>query len=92
MASIFSQLVREGRIAAVESIKLDAPKTKLFASRLKAMNLPETVLLIADEVDENLFLASRNLGGALVVEPRMQILFRWCIIKKCWLLKALSKC
>ena len=70
MASIFSQLVREGRIAAVESIKLDAPKTKLFASRLKAMNLPETVLLIADEVDENLFLASRNLGGALVVEPR----------------------
>lgn len=70
MASIFSQLVREGRIAAVESIKLDAPKTKLFVSRLKAMNLPETVLLIADEVDENLFLASRNLGGALVVEPR----------------------
>ena len=70
MASIFSQLVREGRIAAIESIKLDAPKTKLFVSRLKAMNLPETVLVIADEVDENLFLASRNLGGALVVEPR----------------------
>ena len=70
MASIFSQLVREGRIAAVESIKLDAPKTKLFASRLKAMNLPETVLLIADEVDENLFLASRNFGGVLVVESR----------------------
>lgn len=33
MASIFSQLAREGRIAAVESIKLDAPKTKLFADR-----------------------------------------------------------
>ena len=69
MASIFSQLAREGRIAVVESMKVDSPKTKAFAAQLKAMNL-QSVMVIADEVDENLYLASRNLPNVLVVEPR----------------------
>jgi large subunit ribosomal protein L4 len=69
MASIFSKLVREGRLAAVDSITVEAPKTKLLAQRLKAMKL-DSVLVIADQVDENLFLASRNLASVLVVEPR----------------------
>jgi len=69
MASILSQLVRQGRLAAVDSIKVEAPKTKLLAQRLKAMKL-DSVLVIADQVDENLFLASRNLASVLVVEPR----------------------
>jgi large subunit ribosomal protein L4 len=69
MASIFSQLVREGRLAVVDSIKVEAPKTKLLADKLKAMNL-KSVLVIADEIDENLYLASRNLPHVLVVEPR----------------------
>ena len=69
MASIFSQLAREGRLAVVDSIKVDSPKTKPLAARFKAMNL-ESVLVIADEVDENLYLASRNLVNVLVVEPR----------------------
>ena len=69
MASIFSQLAREGRLAVVDSIKVDSPKTKQLAQRFKAMNL-DSVLVIADEVDENLYLASRNLANVLVVEPR----------------------
>ncbi|TAK74225.1 MAG: 50S ribosomal protein L4 [Aquabacterium sp.] len=69
MVSIFSQLAREGRLAVVDSIKVDSPKTKALAAKLKAMNL-DHVLVIADEVDENLFLASRNLANVLVVEPR----------------------
>ncbi|MBX3585820.1 MAG: 50S ribosomal protein L4 [Ramlibacter sp.] len=69
MASIFSQLAREGRLAVVDSLKVDSPKTKVLAARFKAMNL-ESVLVIADEVDENLYLASRNLVNVLVVEPR----------------------
>lgn len=69
MASIFSQLVREGRLSVVDSIKLDSPKTKPLAEKFKAMNL-KSVLLIAEEVDENLYLASRNLPNVLVVEPR----------------------
>jgi len=69
MASILSQLAREGRLAVVESLSVDSPKTKLLAARLKAMNL-DSVLVIADQVDENLYLASRNLVNVLVVEPR----------------------
>jgi large subunit ribosomal protein L4 len=69
MASIFSQLAREGRLAVVDSISVEAPKTKLLAAKFKAMGL-DSVLVIADEVDENLFLASRNLANVMVVEPR----------------------
>jgi large subunit ribosomal protein L4 len=69
MASIFSQLAREGRIAVVDSLKIEAPKTKLLAAKFKAMNL-QSVLVIADEVDDNLYLASRNLPNVLVLEPR----------------------
>jgi large subunit ribosomal protein L4 len=74
MASIFSQLARDGRIAVVDSMKVDSPKTKALAARFKAMGLGSdnatSVLVIADEVDENLFLASRNLANVMVVEPR----------------------
>lgn len=69
MAAILSQLVREGRLAVVESLKVETPKTKALAAKFKAMNL-DSVLVIADEVDENLYLASRNLVNVLVVEPR----------------------
>ena len=69
MASILSQLAREGRLAVVDSMKVDSPKTKPLAAKFKAMNL-ESVLVIADEIDENLYLASRNLVNILVVEPR----------------------
>jgi large subunit ribosomal protein L4 len=60
MASIFSQLAREGRLAVVDSLTVDSPKTKVLADKFKAMNL-KSVLVIADEVDENLYLAARNL-------------------------------
>jgi large subunit ribosomal protein L4 len=69
MAAIFSQLAREGRLAVVDAISVDSPKTKQLAAKFKAMGL-DSVLVIADEVDENLFLASRNLANVLVIEPR----------------------
>ena len=69
MASILSQLVREGRLAVVDSIAVDSPKTKQLADKFKAMNL-QSVLVIADQVDENLYLASRNLKDVFIVEPR----------------------
>ena len=69
MASILSQLAREGRLAVVESLKVDSPKTKALADKFKSMNL-DSVMVIADEVDENLYLASRNLKNVFVVEPR----------------------
>ena len=69
MAAIFSQLAREGRLAVVDSISVDSPKTKQLAAKFKAMGL-DSVLVIADQVDENLLLASRNLANVLVIEPR----------------------
>ena len=69
MASIFSQLAREGRLSVVDSLTVDSPKTKVLVDKFKAMNL-SSVLVIADVVDENLYLASRNLVNILVVEPR----------------------
>jgi len=69
MASILSQLARDGRIAVVENFSIEAPKTKMLAAKFKAMGL-QSVLVIADQVDDNLALASRNLPNVLVVEPR----------------------
>jgi large subunit ribosomal protein L4 len=69
MAAILSQLARDGRLAVVDSISIEAPKTKLLAAKFKAMGL-ESVLVIADVVDDNLALASRNLANVLVIEPR----------------------
>jgi large subunit ribosomal protein L4 len=69
MAAILSQLAREGRLAVVDSIAIEAPKTKLLAAKFKAMGL-DSVMVIADTVDDNLLLASRNLANVLVVEPR----------------------
>ena len=69
MSVILSQLVRDGRLSVVDSLTIDTPKTKALASKFKAMNL-DSVLVITENVDENLCLASRNLGHVLVVEPR----------------------
>jgi len=69
MRSIFSQLAREGRLNIVENFAVEAPKTKLLAEKVKAMGL-ESVLIIADKVDENLYLASRNLHKVGVVEAQ----------------------
>jgi large subunit ribosomal protein L4 len=69
MASILSQLARDGRVAVVESLSVEAPKTRLLAQKFKAMGL-DSVLVISDQIDDNLALASRNLANVLVVEPR----------------------
>src|SRR5512147_164203 len=60
MASILSQLAREDRIRVVDDFKVDAPKTRLLAQKVKALGL-EGVLVITDEIDQNLALSSRNL-------------------------------
>ena len=69
MTSILSQLARDGRIAVVESMAVESPKTKALAQRLKTMGM-DSVLIITDEIDENLYLASRNLKNVMVIEPR----------------------
>ena len=69
MCSIFSQLAREGRLLVVEEINLEAPKTKILADKIKNMGL-DSVLLVTENFNENLYLASRNLPKVAVVEPK----------------------
>ena len=69
VCSILSQLAREGRLNVIEDFTLDAPKTKLLAQKLKSMG-KESVLLITDDFNENLYLAARNLANVMVVLPR----------------------
>lgn len=70
MAAILSRLASEGRLTVVDSLAVDAPKTKLFAQKIKGLGLGERLLVITDELDENLYLASRNLPTVLVLEAK----------------------
>src|SRR6185503_11397940 len=69
IASILSQLAREDRIRVVDQFKVDAPKTKLLAQKVKAMGL-QGVLVITDALDDNLKLSSRNLANVEVMDVR----------------------
>ena len=78
MATILSQLVREDRLAVVDAFAVEAPKTKLFAQKVKNMGLDQ-VLVITDNLDENLWLSSRNLRDVYVVEPHQAD--PWSLVK-----------
>lgn len=67
LATILSQLAREDRLSVVESFKIEAPKTRLVASKLKELGL-RSVLVVTDALDEHLALASRNLPNVLFLE------------------------
>lgn len=61
MQSILSELVRQDRLVVVEEFGVDAPKTRELVGKLKDLKL-ENVLIIGDEVNDNLYLAARNLS------------------------------
>ena len=60
MRSILSELARTERLLVVESFDVEQPKTKLLVEQLKGFGV-DNVLIVANEVDQNLYLASRNL-------------------------------
>jgi large subunit ribosomal protein L4 len=66
VCSILSQLVREGRLAVVDSFTVETPKTNALAQKVKTMGF-EDVLIVTDNVDDNLRLSSRNLPHVNVV-------------------------
>lgn len=68
ISSILSELARQGRLSVVEGFTMDTPKTKALAQKIKGMGLDKNVLIITDELDENLYLSSRNLPNVLVLE------------------------
>jgi len=67
LAAILSQLVREGRLTVIEELKLDVPKTRLLAQKIKGLGF-EKVMIITDKLDENLMLSSRNLPIVFITD------------------------
>jgi len=70
IASILSQLHREGRLAVIAALAVESPKTRAFAQKIKALGMPGTLLVVTDKLDENVLLSSRNLPDVLVLETR----------------------
>lgn len=84
LRSVFSELVRQDRLIVVESLALEAPKTRLLAGKLREMEL-SNVLLLSEAFDETLFLAARNLPNvgvcdATSIDPVVLIRFEKVLI------------
>jgi large subunit ribosomal protein L4 len=84
LRSVLSELVRQERLVVVESIELEAPKTKLLAGKLKELEL-DNVLILNEAFDETLFLAARNLPNvgicdAANIDPVVLIRFEKVLI------------
>jgi len=69
MQAILSELARQGRLSVIDDIKVDGPKTKALAQKLKGMGF-EKVMVVTDSMDENLYLSARNLANVLIVEAQ----------------------
>ena len=67
--SIFSELVRQNRLVAIEKPVLKKPKTKEIANFLNEFSLSK-VLIITDELDMNLYLSARNIPNVDVISVR----------------------
>jgi large subunit ribosomal protein L4 len=67
MRCILSELIRQERLIAVSEFSLDSHKTKDLVSKLKEFDL-DNVLIVAEEVEKNLYLAARNLHKVDVLD------------------------
>ena len=84
LRSVLSELIRQDRLVVVESLELEAPKTKLLATKLKELAL-DNVLVLNEAFDEKLFLAARNLPNvgicdAAAIDPVVLIRFEKVLI------------
>ena len=84
LRSVLSELVRQDRLVVVESMQLEAPKTKLLAGKLKELEL-DNVLILNEAFDETLFLAARNLPNvgicdAASIDPVVLIRFEKVLV------------
>jgi large subunit ribosomal protein L4 len=66
LRSMLSELVRQDRLVVTQGIDLEAPKTRLLATKLKSLAL-ENVLIVVEAIDEKLFLSARNLPHVAVL-------------------------
>lgn len=66
--SALSYKAKDGSIKIIEEVQLNTPKTKEFNEILKSLNATEKkTLMVVSELNNTLYLSSRNLKGAKVV-------------------------
>lgn len=61
LRSILSELVRQDRLMIVDAFSVEAPKTQMLIQKLADMKLEGRILIVSNEIEENLYLAARNL-------------------------------
>ncbi len=61
IATILSELNRQGRITVVESFEVDAPKTSGLVAKLAGLNVGQRPLIVTEDATDNLYLSARNL-------------------------------
>lgn len=66
--SILSELIRQERLLIVDAFTVDAPKTKQLLSKLEELKLNGNILVVTDSVDENLYLAARNIPNVALMD------------------------
>jgi large subunit ribosomal protein L4 len=71
--SIYSELIRQDRLKIVDSFTVDAPKTKNLIEKLTAMKSTTNVVIIAHDIDENLYLAARNLPHLYLIDAAIAV-------------------
>ena len=79
MQCILAELIRQDRLILVEELTISAPKTKELIAKLNDLGAPRA-LIVTKEVDENLYLAARNIPhvnvlGTNEVDPVSLIAF-----------------
>ena len=84
LRSVLSELVRQDRLVVVKELDLEAPKTKLLATKLKELDL-DSVLILNEAFDEKVFLAARNLPDvgicdAASIDPVVLIRFEKVLV------------
>jgi large subunit ribosomal protein L4 len=84
LRSVFSELIRQDRLVITDSIGIKAPKTKELAGMLKKLGL-DSVLIINEAFDENVFLSARNLPhvgicDAAAIDPVVLLRFEKVLI------------
>lgn len=68
LRSILSELVRQERLLIVDAFQIDAPKTKQVLAKLESLKLSGNILIVTDSVDENLYLAARNVPHVALLD------------------------
>jgi large subunit ribosomal protein L4 len=68
LRSILSELIRQDRLAIVDTFTVDAPKTKDMLAKLEQFQLAGNILIVTENVEENLYLAARNIPNVALLD------------------------